>query len=165
MATHLTYRLTYPKPIAQAWADLQNPAFQEGKMRHAGTRNPTVTITAQEPDSVYIELERDNPVAGVPSAVKKLTGEWQHVVERMTWGPDQGDGTRVAQHETEFVGLPLHMRGTLTLTPNGEVTTLVLDSDFKSSVPLIGGKLESTAANETKASMDSEAQFSGMFSG
>jgi hypothetical protein len=165
MAKKLTYSLTYPKPIEAAFADLQNPAFQEGKLLNVGAKDPKVTISSNEDGSVTIVLERHNPVTGVPSAVKKLTGDWQHVIEKMTWGAAQADGSRVAPHVTEFVGLPLAMQGTLTLTPNGDVTLLTLDAEFKSGVPLVGGKLESTAIDETKTSMDAEGEFSGRFTG
>lgn len=165
MSKKLTYTLTYPKPIEAAFADIQNSAFQEGKLLNVGAKDPKVTITAGDDGSVEILLERHNPVTGVPSAVKKLTGDWQHVIERMTWGPERQDGSRVAPHTTEFVGLPLAMHGTLTLTPNGEVTLLTLDAEFKSGVPLVGGKLESTAIDETRSSMDAEGEFSGRFTG
>ncbi len=165
MAKSITYTVTYPKPIAQAWADLLNPAFQAGKLLHAGAKDPKVTITPTDDGGAYMELERQNPVTGVPSAVKKITGEWQHVVERLTWSPAQADGTRTAHIDVDFVGIPLAMKGGLTLAPQGEVTALTLACEFKSSIPLVGGKLESTAVDETKASMDSEAEFSGQFQG
>ena len=165
MAKHLTYTVIYPKPIARAWADLINPAFQEGKLRYAGTRDAKVSITPTDDGGAHVVLDRKNPVAGVPSAVKKLTGEWQHVVEKLTWSADQGDGTRTAPIDVHFAGIPLTMAGHLTLAPRGEVTALTLDCEFHSGIPLVGGKLESTAAEQSAQSMDSEAEFSGQFDG
>ncbi len=165
MSKQLTHTATYPKPIDQVWAILQDPAFQEAKLLDAGARNPKATVEPRDDGSVYIELERENPVVGVPGAVKKITGEWQHVIERMTYGPAAEDGSRVAEHSTEFIGIPLSMSGTLTLTPGGDVTTQTIDCEFKSSVPLVGGKLESTALEETRSAMDAEAAFVGGFEG
>ena len=165
MARSITYTAIYPKPIDQAWADLCNPAFQEGKLLHAGARDPKVTITPIDKGGYTMELERQNPVVGVPGAVKKITGEWQHVIERLTWSPGRADGTRTADISVDFVGIPLAMSGLLTLAPQEAVTTLTLACEFKSSIPLVGGKLESTAAEQTAMSMDSEAEFMGGFAG
>ena len=165
MAKHLTYTITFPKPITAAWADLMSPAWQEGKMAFAGTKDEVATVTPNADGTARVVLDRKNPVVGVPNAVKKLTGDWQHVVETLTWGPAQADGTRSAKIEVDFKGLPLSMHGTLTLAPAGDVTNLTLDCEYKSGVPLVGGKLESTAADESRKSMDSEARFSGQSAG
>lgn len=165
MAKHLTHTITYPKPIAEAWADLHNPAFQQGKLEFAGAKDVRITISDNDDGSMRVVLDRLNPVTGVPGAVKKLTGEWQHVIETVDWGPDEGDGTRTAALDVDFAGIPLAMAGSLRLAPNGAVTSLTIDADFKSSVPLIGGKLESTAAEQSAMSMNSEAKFSGQFTG
>ena len=67
MAKHLTYTVIYPKPIARAWADLVNPAFQEGKLRYAGTRDAKVSITPTDDGGAHVVLDRKNPVTGVYS--------------------------------------------------------------------------------------------------
>jgi hypothetical protein len=163
MAKKLNYSLTYPMPIEKAWETITNPAFQEGKLIDASGSDIKVTVSANDDGTTTIVLDRKNPVTGVPNAVKKIIGEQAHVIETMVWSVAGADGSRTATHQTEFVGNPLAMTGTLALSPNGAQTVLALDAEFRASVPLVGGKLEGTALTETKAAMDSEAAFSARF--
>ena len=124
-----------------------------------------MTITAGDDGSVEILLERHNPVTGVPSAVKKLTGDWQHVIERMTWGPERQDGSRVAPHTTEFVGLPAGDARNPDPDPERRGHPAHPRRRVKSGVPLVGGKLESTAIDETRSSMDAGGEAAVRYTG
>lgn len=165
MSKKLQHTITYPKPVDRAWSDITNPAYQEGRLTADGATSITVTIEPAGDGSAEVILERDNPVVGVPSAVKKVVGEKARVREHVSWGPPAADGARVAKLKTDFLNAPLAMSGSLTLTPRGEVTDLRIDAEFKSSIPVVGGKFEDTALKETIKTMDSEARFSAGFTG
>ncbi len=166
MARDLTHTITYPKPMARAWSDLCDPAFHEAKLADAGARNAQVSVAVADDGTAEVVLERDNPVTGLPSAVTRIIGDSAHVIERISWSaPQDPDGHRVAQHVTEFVGAPLSMTGTLTLAPAGEVTTLTLATVVRASVPLVGGKLEQSAVDQTVHAMHAEEAFSGRWPG
>lgn len=166
MTRDLTHAITYPKPIERAWADLCDPAFHEAKLADAGAKNPRISVDVADDGSAEVVLERDNPLTGIPSAVRRIVGDSAHVVERISWSaPQEPDGRRVAEHVTEFAGTPLAMSGTLTLVPQGAVTSLTLSAQLRSSVPLVGGKLEQTAAEQTVRAMQAEEAFSGRWTG
>lgn len=165
MAKTLTHTITYPKPIAAAWADITNPAYQQGRLSDGGATNIEISIDVADDGSAKLVLERDNPAAGVPSAVKKVIGETAHVIERVNWSAPDADGSRTAELITDFVGAPLTMKGTLELQPAGDETNLVMTATFKASIPLVGGKFEDTAAKESVKTLDAEQAFSATFSG
>jgi hypothetical protein len=165
MAKTLNHTITYPKPVAAAWSDITNPAYQQGRLADCGATNIEVTIDKADDGSAKLVLERDNPAAGVPSAVKKVIGETAHVIERVNWSAPGADGGREAELITEFIGAPLSMHGTLTLVPAADTTDLVLKATFKSSIPLVGGKFEDTGVKETVKTLDAEQAFSAGFTG
>lgn len=165
MPRTLRHVITYPKPIGRAWQDLTDPGFQEAKLIAAGARSPVVTISTQDDGTTLIVLERDNPVVGVPSAVRRIVGETAHVIERVTWSAPGPDGHRTAELLIDFAGIPISVHGAMELDPAGGTTTLTVTAEYRASVPLVGGKLEETAASQTIRTLDAEAEFSAGWAG
>jgi hypothetical protein len=163
MAKSVTHTITYPLPVAAAWEAILDPAYQNGKLQNAGATNVEVSIVAGDDGSAKLVLERDNPAAGIPSAVKKVIGETAHVIERVNWSAPDANGARTAELITDFVGAPLSMKGSLDLVPKGDVTDLVMNATFKASIPLVGGKFEETALNESVKTLDAEQAFANRF--
>ncbi|MGB8019899.1 MAG: DUF2505 domain-containing protein [Candidatus Nanopelagicales bacterium] len=166
MARTLTHSITYPMPIGRAWAQIADVRYQEGKLLAAGAANPVVTIRSQSDGATQIVLERDNPVVGVPAAVRKIVGDTAHVIETVNWSaPRPEDGRRTADLVTEFVGTPISMEGTFELLASGQATSLTLNAEYRSHVPLVGGKLEETAMAETVKALESEQEYSAGYGG
>lgn len=166
MTRKLTHSITYAKPIGRAWSQIADARYQEGKLLAAGAANPVVTIRSQPDGSTQIVLERDNPVVGVPAAVRRIVGDTSHVIETVNWSaPQPEDGRRTAELVTEFVGTPITMKGAFELLPSGSETRLTLNAEYRSPVPLVGGKLEETAIAETVKALDSEQEYSAGYDG
>jgi uncharacterized protein YndB with AHSA1/START domain len=163
MAKSVTHTITYPKPVEEAWAAITNPDFQQGKLDDGGATNIQVSIDVAPNGSAELVLERDNPAAGVPSVVKKVVGETAHVIERVSWSAPDATGARTAELVTDFVGVPISMSGSLDLRPKGDVTDLVMNATFKAAIPLVGGKFEETALNESVKTLDAEQAFANRF--
>lgn len=81
-----------------------------------------------------------------PDAAAKFTGPELTVVEEITWGDAAGDGSRTGQLSLTVPKQPVTMKGTVRLAPGGAGTTLTLDANLKVALPLVGKKLEQSAA-------------------
>lgn len=166
MSRSLTHAIAYPGPVEHAWSMISDPAYQRAKLLDAGAADPEVTIEVEPDGATRIVLERDNPVQGIPAAVRRLVGETAHVVEEVSWSAPAPDGSRTAGHDTHFIGAPVTMGGTMTLAPSPDGgATLTLTVQLHSAVPLLGGKVEQAAADQTVAALDREAAFAAAWEG
>jgi hypothetical protein len=68
------------------------------------------------------------------------------VIEDLTWGAPSGDGSRTADITMTVLGQPVTLRGQLQMSPGGRGTVVALDGELKVAVPLLGKKLEQSAA-------------------
>lgn len=166
MSRTLTHAIPYPGPVEHAWSMISDPGYQRAKLEDAAASNTEVTIEPAAEGGTRILLERDNPVQGVPAAVRRLVGETTHVIEEVVWSAPGPDGSRTAAHDTRFIGAPVTMTGRMTLSPApGGAATLSLTVQLHSAVPLLGGKVEQAAADQTVAALDREAAFAAAWRG
>jgi len=56
-------------------------------------------------------------------------------------------------------GVPSHIDGTVTLTPDGTGTRQDIEATVKVSIPLVGGKLEKLAVDSGEKLLADEAEF------
>lgn len=129
--------------------------FQEKKCQDAGALSWEVSVE-REGDTAVIRAKRKMPTVGFPSMLKKFVPSGVTSTETVTWGPARADRTRVADLHVDFHGAPASMKGTITLRPDGEATTVLVDAEFKAHVPLVSGKVEGFAAPIILGVIDAE---------
>jgi hypothetical protein len=81
-----------------------------------------------------------------PEMAARFTGPTLQVVEEIVWGDASADGSRVGALKLTVPGQPLSMNGTMSIKPGGPGTVVALDAELKVSIPLLGKKLEQSAA-------------------
>jgi Protein of unknown function (DUF2505) len=81
-----------------------------------------------------------------PAAAAKFTGPELTVVEEVVWGPDAGNGERRGTVKLTVTGQPVTMNGTMTIEAGGPGSVVHLTGVLKVAVPLLGRKLEESAA-------------------
>lgn len=81
-----------------------------------------------------------------PASAARFTGPTLNVVEDVAWGPDEGDGSRKGALKLSVPGQPVTLNGTMALSPGGPGTVVVLTGQLKVAIPLLGRKLEESAA-------------------
>ncbi len=147
MAKEFTYRQSFVSDPVTVFAMLRNEEYVQAKCAATGSLETSVDVVERPDGSVTITSTRVLP-ADVPAAARKFVGETISATETQEWTPAAADGSRTAQVRVDFSG-PLAFFGTLSLqqAPGGsEVTTR---GKFKASVPLVGGTIESVAADQT----------------
>lgn len=81
-----------------------------------------------------------------PDSAKKFTGPTLTVVEEIVWGAASADGGRTGQLKLAVPGQPVAMNGTVQLAQGGAGSTVELAGVLKVNIPLVGKKLEQSAA-------------------
>jgi len=137
--------LEYAATPHQVFTVLADQAFQEAKCDATAAVKHTATVGA-EGDRTVITTERVLPTRGMPDFAKNLVGETLNVIETQDWGPAAADGTREGKLSMSVAGVPVTMKGRLSLAPGGPGAVESLDADLRASLPLIGGKIEKAAA-------------------
>ena len=81
-----------------------------------------------------------------PESVARFTGDQLTVIEDVTWGTASADGSRTGDLTMTILGQPVKLTGTLKLAPGGRGTAVELKGELKVAIPLLGRKLEQSAA-------------------
>lgn len=135
-------------------------ATQEHQEAKVATQTGRSSATVRDPGDgrVSVRTERELPTRGMPTTVSSLVGDTLMVTEEQVWRPARPDGTRTADLTIDVAGAPVQMRGTVTLSPAGEGSQLVVAADLTCSVPFVGKKIEAAAKPTIEDSFDHEAR-------
>jgi hypothetical protein len=96
--------------------------------------------------SVNGSSTRSSRTLPAPESVARFTGPELTIVEDVSWSDRQADGSRTGDLAMTVLGQPVKLRGTLNLGPGGKGTTVDLRGELKVAIPLLGKKLEQSAA-------------------
>lgn len=143
--------------VEDVFAVVVTHSHQQAKVATEQGRS-SASVTDLDGDRVGVRTERELPTHDMPAAVSSLVGDTLKVTEEQTWHPARADGTRTADLELHVTGAPLRMRGTVTLSPAGLGSRLVVDADLTCSVPLLGRKVEAAARPTIEESFDDEVR-------
>lgn len=119
--------------------------FQARKCLDAGALWHDVTVTTLG-DGTRIVTKRDLPTESLPEFAKSLVGTRLSITETYDWGPAYQDGSRAGELDVVVAGAPVSLNATVLLRPVGTATRMQIDGTLKASIPLLGGKVERSAA-------------------
>lgn len=156
MATSFTHEQAYAADPATVMAMLQDVDFIRAKCERTGSLETTATVTPGPDGACTIVSTRVLP-AEVPAAARAFVGETLTVTETQVWSAPAADGSRSAQVAVDF-GAPMTFSSTMTLAPAEGGTRVRTEGSFKASVPFVGGKIESSAAEQTARYLVKEEQ-------
>ena len=149
---------TYTAPIEAVVAMLRDRDATVAKYEGMGHRN--VAIVACSGDEAHVRIESSRVVdVDLPGFAKKVLKptNTMHQTDEWTTAPGGGwDGT----FTVEVQGSPVHLSGTMRLTPAPDTCTEDITVSVTVKVPLIGGKIADWAAkNDVKRTLDAEFSF------
>ena len=81
-----------------------------------------------------------------PDSAARFTGSQLTVIEDIVWGAASADGSRVGDLTMTILGQPVKLKGKLQLAPGGRGTVVALNGELKVAIPVLGKKLEESAA-------------------
>ncbi len=147
VATRLQHDQRFPSDPTTVMTMLRDPAFIELKCQRTGSLETTATIEDTADGGCVITSTRVLP-SQVPAAARSFVGDTITVTEVQTWTAPGADGSATATVTVDFAA-PMAFAGTLTMSPDGEATTVRTDGEFKASVPFVGKSIEKSVAEQT----------------
>lgn len=127
----------YPQPPAATFAMLTDPAFLEA------------VCAATDPldYSVYVDGLRTGARRTMKNhaSIERFTGPTITVTDEVAWDEADGD-TRTGVTVVAVEGMPVTLRGKVTLAPSGDGASLTYLGDLTVAIPLLGPALERQAA-------------------
>ncbi|HIT75395.1 MAG TPA: DUF2505 domain-containing protein [Candidatus Avipropionibacterium avicola] len=96
--------------------------------------------------SVQGSTTRSRRELPAPEQARKFTGASLTIVEEVAWGDADPQGARTARLTLSVPGQPMTMTGTASLAPGGAGSVVSVAADLKVNIPLLGKKLEQSAA-------------------
>ena len=97
----------------------------------------------------------------LPAFARKILGETQQLEQEEHWNLTAGTGRIVMRPRNA----PLSIQAEVRMVEAGDATRLEIDWEVKAKIPLIGGKIESLAAEEIRARMPRDAELSNRLIG
>jgi Protein of unknown function (DUF2505) len=81
-----------------------------------------------------------------PESAARFTGSKLTVTEDVVWAKSSTDGSRRGDLAMTVLGQPVTLKGQLRMSPGGRGTVVDLTGELKVAIPLLGKKLEESAA-------------------
>lgn len=148
----------YDAPIDAVLGMLSDPAATVAKYESMGHREVEVLECGERDGVLHVRTSRVVDV-DLPGFAKKVLKPTNTLRQDDEWrkGADGGwDGT----FEVEMHGSPVHLAGTMHLTPAAGTCTHDVTIDVAVKVPLVGGRIADWAAkNDVRRSLDAEYGF------
>jgi hypothetical protein len=96
--------------------------------------------------SVNGSSTRTSRTLSSPDSAARFTGPQLTIVEEVQWGAAGSDGARTGVLTMTVLGQPVRLNGRLQLRPGGRGTMVDLTGELKVAIPLLGRKMEESAA-------------------
>ena len=131
-------RVEFAAAVEEVFAMMTDRAYLEEvcKATHARTYEADVTGTTT----------RTTRRLPAPDAAAKFTGPELTVIEETAWGPADPSGGRTGRVSMNIPGQPVSMKGAIELAAAGAGTVAELSGNLKVAIPILGKKLEQSAA-------------------
>lgn len=141
------------------YTTLVDPAFLRARLAELGGKGATLGDHRVEPDGrVSYRLRHGVEAKNLPPAVRTLLGGDLTVDRAETWRPDPAGGYAGTVAVT-IPGMPGDLGGTIRLTDADSGSTLVLTGEVRIPIPLVGGRIEETVADQISKLLDNEHAF------
>jgi len=130
------HTLRYDVPPDAVFAMLGEAVFREQVCEAQHTTEATATVDGVD-DTMTVTVDQRRPADGIPSFAKKFVGDSIHIRQHEEWS-----SATDAKLEVSIPGKPGHLKGTITLRPDGDGTVETVSGEIRVHIPIVGGKIE-----------------------
>jgi hypothetical protein len=149
-AMKIRHQLQYDAAPDDVYAMLGDPAFRDRVCDAMDVVSRDISIEPRD-GGMSVRIDMVQRTQGVPGFAKKVVGDETRIIQTETWTAGRG-----ADLEVEIPGKPGHVRGRITLGPDGAGTVEAFAGEAKINIPLVGGKLEGLIERLFTRGMDTE---------
>ncbi len=159
MARRIEHRSRSVWHAKTVYSTLVDPTFLAARLAELGGKGAALADYRGEPDDrVSYRLRHGVEAKNLPPAVRTILGGDLTVDRAETWRPDPAGGYAGTVTVT-IPGMPGDLGGAVRLTDTDGGSTLVLDGSVRIPIPLVGGRIEETVADQISRLLDSEHDF------
>ena len=144
------HTLRYDAPSHAVFAMLGDAVFREQVCEAQHTTEATATVDGVD-DTMTVTVDQRRPADGIPSFAKKFVGDSIHIRQHEEWS-----SATDARLEVGIPGKPGHLKGTITLRPNGDGTVETVSGEIRVHIPIVGGKIEGLIAELLEHALKAE---------
>jgi len=135
----ISSHLDFAAPPADVYAMMTNQRFLEEVCVASGSMSYNVSAAG----STTTQTSRTLPA---PESAARFTGPQLTVNDEVLWGEASSDGSRTGTVTMNVLGQPVSFRGGIRISPGGRGSVVDVRGDLKVAIPLLGRKLEESAA-------------------
>jgi len=153
MHLEFTHRFAAPPPAVVAmYADEE---FARRRALATGATDSDVLIDGGPDEAFTSAIRRVTPTEGIRADMRGLVGPTIVVNYTESWSEPEGDA-RDATFAVDIVGVPARAAGTITVTPEGEGSLLVVDGTVSSTAFLVGAAVSKAVGEALEAAIERE---------
>lgn len=159
MARRIEHRSRSTWDAKTVYAALVDPAYLRDRLAVLGGNNARLVDLSTSGDGVDLQLRHGVAASDLPPAVRTLLGGDLSVDRKETWRPTD-DGGYTGTVRVTIPSMPGDLSGRQTLRdhPDGG-SEHVIDGEVKIPLPLVGGKIEQSVAEQISRLLDAEHRF------
>jgi hypothetical protein len=132
--------------------------FLERKFAAGGAKDVSVDREDLPGGGVLLTIRRHVTV-DLPGFAKRFIQPTNALLQTETWEQAGPGEPATCRYRVDVQGVPSHIDGTVTLTPDGDRTRQDIEAKVKVSIPMVGGKLEKLAVDSGTTLLADEAAF------
>lgn len=156
MSKKISAEMEYSASCKDVFAMYSDEGFLALKVSGTGGTDPHISVEKVGSD-VVVDVSRTLP-AEVPSVAKKFLGDSVIIDEKQQWSPADDKGARTASVDVTFQGAPASAAGRLSLEPAADGSVCRVELEVKSTVPLVGGKIEGIIVEQLERAVRQETK-------
>lgn len=147
----------YPRDTETVFKVLSDRQYLLKKFAYTGSRNITILECEQKNGFFVIKSQQEVP-SNPPGFAKKFVKPWNLVIGTDTWQNYEGE-TKTGTFNVDVKGIPIRFTGKLELKPTKTGCNYAISFDVTVKIPLIGGKLEKLAEEDTRSNQALDFEF------
>lgn len=141
------------------YTTLVDPAYLNERLDKLGGKGARLSYHRETGTGVSYQLRHGVEAQNLPPAVRTLLGGDLMIDRTETWRPD-GSGGYAGTVSVTIPGMPGDLSATMRLgDAGGGGSELDTDGSVKIPIPLVGGRIEETVAEQIGKLLDSEHTF------
>src|SRR4051794_21396414 len=129
--------------VERVFALLTDPGFLERKFAAGGAKDVSVDHE-KLPDGSCRVTTRRHVTVDLPGFAKRFIQPTNALLQTETWEPVGAGEPRICRYRVDVQGVPSHIDGTVTLTPDGQGTRHDVEAQVKVSIPIVGASSRSS---------------------
>ncbi len=158
MPRPIDHRSTYPYPAERVYAALADPEYLRARLARMGGKGAELLAHSADGGAVRYRLRQGVDRELLPPFVQTLISGDLMIERGETLRPDPAGGYR-GDVDVRVPGTPVAAAGSMALVDTAQGSDFVVRAQVMVNVPFLGGKIESTIAENVRTLLVAESGF------